>query len=237
RQAVTEVRLPASLTASELMRLNEDPDAFARELARPMPRPPAPAARRGTRFHAWVESRFEALRLPMLEPDELPGTDAEIEDERDLEALKEAFERTDYARRTPYRVEAPFQLALAGRVVRGRIDAVYRESGGEEVRYEIVDWKTHRAPTADPLQLAVYRLAWAEQRGVPVESVTASFLYVRTGEVVRPDPLPGRAELERLLSGEFADEADEEGSSGPPGVSGSTEAGSPSAHRHPRAGG
>ncbi|MFC8372270.1 UvrD-helicase domain-containing protein [Streptomyces sp. NPDC057239] len=202
RESVTEVRLPASLTASELLRLAADPDGFAQELARPMPRPPQPAARRGTRFHAWVEARFEELTLPMLDPDELPGGDAEISDERDLEALKEAFERTEYAHRTPHRVEAPFQLSIAGRVVRGRIDAVYRKDDGDGTTYEIVDWKTGRDRTADPLQLAVYRLAWAEQQGVPPETVTTAFLYVRTGEIVRPGPLPGRAELERLLLGE-----------------------------------
>ncbi|WP_340376325.1 UvrD-helicase domain-containing protein [Streptomyces sp. SS7] len=204
RRSVTDVPLPTTLTASQVLRLAEDPDGLAQELARPMPRPPQPAARRGTRFHAWVEARFEALTLPFLEPDELPGADAEIADERDLEDLKEAFERTEYARRTPYRVEAPFQLALAGRVVRGRIDAVYRQQDGDTTTYEIVDWKTHRARTADPLQLALYRLAWAEQQGVPVESVTAVFLYVRTGEVVRPRDLPDRAALERLLRGEEA---------------------------------
>ncbi|AQS67656.1 ATP-dependent DNA helicase [Streptomyces pactum] len=199
RESVTEVPLPASLTASQLLALSADPDGFAQELARPMPRPPQPAARRGTRFHAWVEARFEPLTLPLLEPEELPGSDAEITDERDLEFLKDAFERTEYARRTPYRVEAPFQLSLAGRVVRGRIDAVYKEGDGETVTYEIVDWKTNRAATADPLQLALYRLAWAEQQHVPLESVTAAFLYVRTGEVVRPDGLPDRAALENLL--------------------------------------
>ncbi|MFF5963573.1 UvrD-helicase domain-containing protein [Streptomyces collinus] len=199
RDSVTEVSLPASLTASQLMHLAADPDGFAQELARPMPRPPQPAARRGTRFHAWVEARFEELTLPMLEPEELPGSDAEIADEQDLEALKEAFERTEYARRTPHRVETPFQLAIGGRIVRGRIDAVYKEGDGEDATYEIVDWKTSRSRTADPLQLAVYRLAWAEQQGVPPESVTAAFLYVRSGEVVRPRDLPGRAALERLL--------------------------------------
>ncbi|MGC0329655.1 DNA helicase-2/ATP-dependent DNA helicase PcrA [Streptomyces sp. SAI-170] len=199
RRSVTEVPLPAALTASQLLHLAADPDGFAQELARPMPRPPQPAARRGTRFHAWVETRFEALTLPMLEPDELPGTDAEIADERDLEALKEAFERTPYAQRTPYRVEAPFQLAVAGRVIRGRIDAVYKDGDGETATYEIVDWKTGREGTADPLQLALYRLAWAQQQGVPLESVTAAFLYVRTGEVVRPQPLPDRTAIERLL--------------------------------------
>ncbi|MFE0801558.1 UvrD-helicase domain-containing protein [Streptomyces sp. NPDC058812] len=199
RESVTEVRLPASLTASQLLSLAADPDGFAQELARPMPRPPRPAARRGTRFHAWVEARFEPLTLPLLEPEELPGGDAEIADERDLEFLKDAFERTEYARRTPHRVEAPFQLSLAGRVVRGRIDAVYKEGDGATATYEIVDWKTNRAGTADPLQLALYRLAWAEQQHVPLESVTAAFLYVRTGEVVRPDGLPDRAALENLL--------------------------------------
>ncbi|MYS49305.1 UvrD-helicase domain-containing protein [Streptomyces sp. SID6013] len=202
RESVTEVPLPASLTASQLLSLAADPDGFAQELARPMPRPPQPAARRGTRFHAWVEARFEALKLPLLEPEELPGGDAEIADEQDLEFLKDAFERTEYARRTPFRVEAPFQLSLAGRVVRGRIDAVYKEGDGESATYEIVDWKTNRAATADPLQLALYRIAWAEQQGVPPTSVTAAFLYVRTGEVVRPEGLPDRTALEKLLLAE-----------------------------------
>ncbi|MFD6193898.1 UvrD-helicase domain-containing protein [Streptomyces sp. NPDC060275] len=202
RESVTEVPLPASLTASQLLSLAADPDGFAQELARPMPRPPQPAARRGTRFHAWVEARFEPLTLPLLEPEELPGGDAEIADDHDLEFLKDAFERTEYARRTPFRVEAPFQLSLAGRVVRGRMDAVYKEGDGDTATYEIVDWKTNRAATADPLQLALYRVAWAEQQDVPLASVTAAFLYVRTGEVVRPEGLPDRAALEKLLLAE-----------------------------------
>lgn len=202
REAIREIPVPASLTASEVLRLAADPEGFAQELARPMPRPPQPAARRGTRFHAWVETRFEELRLPLLGPEDLPGGapgEAEIADERDLDALKEAFERTEYAHRTPHRVEVPFQLTLAGRVVRGRIDAVYKEVDGDDVTYEIVDWKTSRTRTADPLQLAVYRLAWAELHDVPPESVKAAFLYVRSGETSRPAHLPGRAELERIL--------------------------------------
>ncbi|MER5280855.1 ATP-dependent DNA helicase [Streptomyces sp. NPDC002809] len=198
RATVRDVLVPASLSATQLLRLADDPDGFAQELARPMPRPPQPAARRGTRFHAWVESRFEELPLPMLGPDELPGgdeSDTDIADERDLAELKEAFERTPYARRTPYRVETPFQITLAGRVIRGRIDAVYRTGN----TYEIVDWKTSRANTADPLQLAVYRLAWAELHGLPLTDVTATFLFVRSGESVRPARLPGRPELERIL--------------------------------------
>ncbi|MBJ3812188.1 ATP-dependent DNA helicase [Streptomyces flavofungini] len=218
RESVRDVLLPTTLTASQLLRLAGDPDALAQELARPMPRPPQPAARRGTRFHAWVEARFEELRLPMLGPEELPGGgpgEAEIADERDLEALKAAFERTEYARRTPHRVEYPFQLALAGRVIRGRMDAVYKTGDGDDTTYEILDWKTGHTQDADPLQLAVYRLAWAEQHGVPPDSVGAAFLYVRSGETVRPANLPGRAELERMLLGEAA-EADGQRGERPP---------------------
>lgn len=214
RRGVTDVPLPASLTATQLLHLAADPDGLAQELARPMPRPPQPAARRGTRFHAWVESRFEELTLPMLEPEELPGSEAEIAGERDLEALKDAFERTEYARRTPYRVETPFQLSIAGRVVRGRIDAVYKEGDGDEATYEILDWKTSSTRTADPLQLAIYRLAWAERQGVPLEAVTAAFLYVRGGEVVRPEGLPDRAALERLLLEEPGAQAESPGAQG-----------------------
>ncbi|WP_262055793.1 ATP-dependent DNA helicase [Streptomyces sp. STR69] len=214
RRGVTDVPLPASLTATQLLHLAADPDGLAQELARPMPRPPQPAARRGTRFHAWVESRFEELTLPMLEPEELPGSEAEIADERDLEALKDAFERTEYARRTPYRVEAPFQLAIAGRVVRGRIDAVYKQGDGDGATYEILDWKTSSTRTADPLQLAIYRLAWAERQGVPLEAVTAAFLYVRGGEVVRPEGLPDRAALERLLLEEPGAQVESPGAQG-----------------------
>ncbi len=228
RATVRDVPLPSSLSASQLLWLAADPDGFTRELARPMPHPPRPAARRGTRFHAWVESRFEELTLPVLGPDELPGgayghearaQDAageaeQIADEDDLEALKEAFARTPYARRTPYRIEVPVQLTLAGRVVRGRIDAVYRTRGPEGDRYEIIDWKTHHAQTADPLQLALYRVAWAEQHGLPLSAVDAAFLYVRSGETVRPQRLPDRAGLERILLGEHDRAAGEEDGGG-----------------------
>ncbi|MEU9250868.1 ATP-dependent DNA helicase [Streptomyces sp. NPDC048270] len=208
RAAVRDVELPAALSASQLLRLAADEQGFARDLARPMPRPPQPAARQGTRFHAWVESRFDELPLPLLDvldpATELPGSDQEVADEADLDFLKAAFERSEYADRPPHRMEAPVQLTLAGRVIRGRIDAVYRTDTG----YEIVDWKTGRTTEADPLQLAVYRLAWAEATGTPLEQVTAAFLHVRSGRVIRPRDLPDRARLERILQGKSDTDSD-----------------------------
>ncbi|MGW7438956.1 UvrD-helicase domain-containing protein [Streptomyces sp. NPDC054849] len=209
RAAVRDVELPAALSASQLLRLAADEQGFVRDLARPMPKPPQPAARQGTRFHAWVESRFDELPLPFLDVldpvTDLPGagSDQEIADEADLDSLKAAFERTPYADRPPHRMEAPVQLTLAGRVIRGRIDAVYKTTTDEDGdAYEIVDWKTGRTTEADPLQLAVYRLAWAEATNTPLSRVTAAFLHVRSGRVIRPRNLPDRARLERILQGE-----------------------------------
>jgi DNA helicase-2/ATP-dependent DNA helicase PcrA len=197
RAGVAEVRvlpLPASLPATSVRRLLDDPTGFARDLARPMPRPPSRAAGFGTRFHAWVEQRFGQQQV--LDPDDLPGRgDAGIEDDADLREVIERFEAGPFADRVPAAVEAPFALVVDGQVVRGRIDAVYAEP---DSGWLVVDWKTNRDQTADPLQLAIYRLAWAELAGVPVERVRAAFHYVRTGETVEPE-LPDRAALDSLL--------------------------------------
>jgi DNA helicase-2/ATP-dependent DNA helicase PcrA len=198
---VVEVPLPTSLSATALARLRDDREAFARELARPMPRPPSPAARFGTRFHAWVEARFGQQEL--VDPDELPGrADAGIDDGDDLQELVLLFEKGEFADRVPVAVEPPFALVLAGQVVRGRIDAVYAEDTVDGPGYLLVDWKTGRHEDADPLQLAIYRVAWSELTGTPVERVRAGFYYVRSQRLVEPTGLDDRAALERLLRGD-----------------------------------
>ncbi|HSE56407.1 MAG TPA: ATP-dependent DNA helicase [Nocardioidaceae bacterium] len=190
-----EVPLPSSLSATALARLRDDPSAFAADLARPMPRKPSSSARFGTRFHAWVEARFGQQQLVGL--DEVPGRgDAGIDDEADLKDLVEQFSQGPFADRVPFAVEPPFALVLAGQVVRGRIDAVYETERG----FLVVDWKTNREQTADALQLAIYRVAWAELQGVPLDRVEAAFYYVRTGRLVSPpEALRTREDLEALL--------------------------------------
>jgi DNA helicase II / ATP-dependent DNA helicase PcrA len=198
RARVVDVPLPGSLSATALSRLRADPETFARELARPMPRQPSPAARFGTRFHAWVEARFGQQDL--FDPDELPGQgDSGIDSDDDLAELIATFEHGPFADRAPHAVEAPFALVLDGQVVRGRIDAVYADEGPPG-GFLVVDWKTSRTDDADELQLALYRLAWAELAGVPVDNVRAAFYFVRSGRIVEPDGLPARADLEALLT-------------------------------------
>ena len=134
--------LPTSLSATALSRLRDEPEAFARELARPMPRQPSPAARFGTRFHAWVEARFGQQDL--FDPEDLPGqADAGIDADADLaELIATLRDRARSPTGRPYAVEAPFALVLDGQVVRGRIDAVYAERPTAD--FLVVDWKTNR---------------------------------------------------------------------------------------------
>jgi DNA helicase-2/ATP-dependent DNA helicase PcrA len=191
---VQTVPWPATMSATAAMALEKDPDQFARDLARPMPRRPSGAARFGTRFHAWVEAHYGQQTL--LDPTELPGRgDVDLESDEELEQVKEAFRLSPYADLTPAQIEAPFSLVLGGQQFVGRIDAVFQTPDG----FEVVDWKTNKQASADELQLAIYRLAWAELRGIDPATVTGAFYYVRLGEVRRFDDLPGRAELERRL--------------------------------------
>jgi DNA helicase-2/ATP-dependent DNA helicase PcrA len=202
RRVVTvDVPLPRRLTASQVVMLAADPDGFAASLARPLPRRPQPAARRGSRFHAWVEERHAGVAL--LDADDLPGaSDPELSDD-DLQALQQRFLASEWADRRPVAVEAPFELMAGGRLVRGRIDAVYGDDDADgTTRYDVIDYKTGTPPpdfAAASLQLSVYRLAWADLAGVDPARVNAGFLYVRDMRLKRPDRLLDRAELAELL--------------------------------------
>ena len=203
RASVREVELPRRLTASQVVALAEDPDAFAQSLARPMPRRPQPQARRGSRFHAWVEQLYAAA--PLLEPDDLPGSGDDDISDADLAALQQRFLDSGWAERRPVAVEQAFELLVGGRLVRGRIDAVYPvlDSGGATVGYEVVDYKTGVLPpdfAAASLQLSVYRLAWADLAGCDPATVSAAFLYIRTGTLKAPDRLLTRDELANVLA-------------------------------------
>jgi len=200
RDGPLEVAVPAHLSVSQLVVLRRDPQGLARSLRRPLPQRPAPFARRGTAFHAWLEQRFGSARL--LDVDELPGAaDDDAAADEELAALQQAFLEGEWADRTPVEVEVPFATTIAGTVVRGRMDAVFAEPGG---RFDVIDWKTGRRPgraaaSAAAVQLAAYRIAWASLAGVPVSRVRAGFHYVREGVTVRPTDLPDADGLAALL--------------------------------------
>jgi DNA helicase-2/ATP-dependent DNA helicase PcrA len=193
--------LPAQLSVSTLVELGRDPDAVAQRLRRRLPTRPDPHALLGTAFHDWVQRFFHAERL--FDLDDLPGAvDRDAGDADDLADLQAAFAVSPWAARTPIDVEVPFDMVIGGRVVRGRIDAVFADDDGGTT---VVDWKTGEPPDTPEakehaaIQLAVYRLAWAQLHGSPVESVRAAFHYVRSGQTVTPDTLPGADDLVALL--------------------------------------
>ncbi len=140
-------------------------------------------------MHTWIETQYGQQSL--LDPDDLPGAaDFDISSDEALAELKEAFGRSAFANRQPYAVERAFAIVLGGRVVRGRIDAVFESNG----RFDVIDWKTGSAEHTDAWQLALYRLAWSQIAQVPLEHIDAGFLMIATGELLRP-VLPDLSEL------------------------------------------
>ncbi len=207
RGATVDVELPAQLSVTQLVELRADPDRLAQALRRPLPREPAPWARRGTAFHTWLEQRWHTQAL--LDVDELPGAaddTADSADGTDLAELRAAFEASVWAQRTPAEIEVPFEMTVAGRVLRGRMDAVFAEPDGG---WLVVDWKTGSpksgaAAVAAAVQLAAYRLAWARLAGLPddeLHRVRAAFHYVRPDVTAEPAALLDAAGLRDLIAG------------------------------------
>jgi DNA helicase-2/ATP-dependent DNA helicase PcrA len=194
-----EVKVPRHLSASGVVSFADDPQAFARDLRRPMPSPPAQAARRGTAFHAWVEEHF--ARAAFVDLLDLPGSaDHHPADDEELPLMKERFLASEWAHRSPVAIEIAIETTVAEMAVRGRIDAVFPRAGGG---FTVVDWKTGAKPSGDraairAVQLGAYRLAFARLRGVPPNRVDAAFYYAGTGETVFPD-LPDEEQLEALM--------------------------------------
>jgi len=194
-----DVPLPGHLAVTDLVTLARDPLSLARRVRRPVPTRPAPLARRGTAFHAWLEERYGGERL--LDLDELPGAaDEDAAPDDELALLQERFLASAWADRSPEEVEVAFETVVGGVVVRGRIDAVFADPDGG---WTVVDWKTGDPPrdgTAAAVQLAAYRLAWAELSGTPVEQVRAAFHYVRQDRTVAPVDLLDAAGLHALVA-------------------------------------
>ncbi len=205
RRARREVVLPLHLSASQMVSLAADPDRLADRLRRPMPQQPNPQTRRGSTFHAWLEQRFAAGAL--VDVDELPGAADDASTDEDLAALQQRFLASAWAERVPEAVEVAVETPVAGRMLRGRIDAVFRRADGG---WDVVDWKTGVPPSgpdesaARAVQLAVYRLAWSALAGVDLDRVGAAFFYAATGETVRPVDLLDAAGLAAVITDALA---------------------------------
>ncbi|CAN5218003.1 ATP-dependent DNA helicase [soil metagenome] len=200
------VDLPTRVSASRFKDFVSDPAGVAASLRRPMPERPYRATRLGTLFHEWVEQRYgvhgtaEELDAVAIELDGDESVPGDRVDPDGLSGLRETFERSEFATLTPEEVEIEIHLILDGEVIVCKLDAVYRIDG----RYRVVDWKTGKAPrdAADleskQLQLALYRQAFAEWKGIDPLVIDAVFYYVTEDRIIRPERIYDRDELVAL---------------------------------------
>ncbi len=199
--AATDVKglqpvVPDVLSATTLVRL-EAGELDAWDLARPVPERSTASRRLGTEVHRLIEEKTRGI-APYPEDGELdePG---EVSSEAVMVELLTNWSSLGYGEREPATlpsgepmVELPFTLKRAGRIVRGRIDAVYRTGDG----LEIVDFKTgRRFEPAEPDQLSIYAEALQANGLVPAgATVKLTYAFLDGGSPVsrmwsRPAPV------------------------------------------------
>ncbi|MGA0883337.1 MAG: PD-(D/E)XK nuclease family protein [Candidatus Nanopelagicales bacterium] len=191
---IKKVQVPTNLNVTKTIDLMKDPEGFAKELLRPMPAKPFVQTKRGTQFHLWVENFYKQSGL--WDPYDLPGADAQDSlDETELKLMQENFKNSSWAQLKPLEVEWDFDIKIANRFIKGRVDAVFKI----ENKILIVDWKTGQKENSNPLQLAIYRLAWFNRFATDLADISAAFVYLPSLEKVEPDYLPNLAEIEELF--------------------------------------
>ncbi len=173
--------VPVALSVTSLVSYARCPRQFYWSIVRPLPRRPSAAARIGVEVHRRIELRANRqLRLlePEPEPSAAPGEWGDVSPSS-AQALEASFMLSPFAELDPDRVEAPFVLAVGSRLVRGRVDAVYRRDG----KVELVDFKTGRRPAAGDggatTQLDLYALAAVQAWREDPESLRTTFCYLR----------------------------------------------------------
>jgi DNA helicase-2/ATP-dependent DNA helicase PcrA len=203
RKDYLTVTLPNRLSVSTLLYLAKEPQELAIRIRRPMPNHIDKYARRGTEFHLWLENHFKHPSL--ISMDELFNqgvTKFEKEKDAPLDKLQKAWLASDWASKNPIDIEVGFETMINQTLIRGRIDAVYQR--GVDL-YEVVDWKTGKVKDGSDLenaaiQLAMYRLAYAKLKSVPIANVSAAFHYVSENQTVRPSDILDESDLIELIS-------------------------------------
>ena len=197
---------PTRIAASRYKEFVSDYAGTVARIARPLPERPFRQTRLGTLFHAWVEQRSgrigtaRSLDDALWELDEdAAATTASAEDAEVLAKLQANFAASEWGALSPIEVETEIDFPIAegvagldGRphVVICKLDAVYRrdDRGG---RIEIVDWKTGAPPCTAAereermLQLQLYRRAYHEKHGVPLDQIDVALYYVADDLVLR----------------------------------------------------
>ena len=173
-------RVPATAISS----LIEDGHSWVQHKRRPLPTPPQRSSLLGTIFHMWVEKQ---LHLTTGELWDEPVIGAEVmsaHEQRRLAEMQRNFHSLELSALTPIAIEEPFALTPTGVSIQGRIDAVFRDSDGNDI---VIDWKTSRVPGEETTheqwkyyarQLYLYRLAWAKKCATAPENIHARVVFL-----------------------------------------------------------
>jgi DNA helicase-2/ATP-dependent DNA helicase PcrA len=198
RVDLTSVRVepPRILSVIQVLDYARCPRDFYWSVVRPLPSAPKPAARLGSVVHRLLERR--ARNLPdLLDTDDRPGGHLAPEL---IERASRNLAATRYASLPPPEAEAGVILRLGPWVIRGRIDAIFRQPGAEGAEVELVDWKTGQRvdETMGGLdQLAVYALALRELGKLPGDRCLVSYCYLGGEEPVTDTRTLGPADLDQ----------------------------------------
>ncbi len=156
---------------------------------------PADVRRRG-RFELLLEDAAGYLRHRSLHALQFR--------ERALESLERYWQLDERSEAEPVWFERSFAFKIGPHLLRGRVDRVDRHPDGS---FELIDYKTGKAKTADELredvQLSVYQMGARESW--QLETSAQSYFYVLTGEKV---PVTHSAEELERVSGTVATIAD-----------------------------
>lgn len=214
--SINTVELPIRINASGFKDYLVEPEEAAARLQRPIPLQPFAATRAGTIFHNMMEERFAALsRATFSDPTaddyqsiaeqgqqiaamQLSAIDLAAHRDK-VSALQETFSKSRWANQIPADTEIEIQLAIGNNIFICKLDAVFATADGG---YEVVDWKTGKKPaTKDEaaqraLQLALYRMAYAQYKKLNPDNVTATLYYVEDDFELKPDLLSREQLLE-----------------------------------------
>lgn len=214
-----EVPLTVRINASGFKNYVTAPAKTAAGILRPVPEQPFKATRAGTIFHNLMEQRYaDVVRVASEAPDiDLQEVGEQVwaqqltqvnlaDHAATVAEFQATFEKTKWASMLPEAIEIEIQLAIGANIFICKLDAVFPNGTAPDGSplYEVVDWKTGVAPkdkqevAERSLQLALYRLAFAELRGLPIENISACLYYVTDDQTVTPDHLLGREEILEL---------------------------------------
>lgn len=171
-----------------------------RSIVRPLPRAVSVSAASGTIFHDWAY-QYLVSSGTVLNADELMVESrvslreqarewslSENTQDRQLALWAERFMLSPWQQRKALWAEQQIVAAVQGRILNGKIDAVFAGSldadSKHDTRYTIVDWKTGSRPLTQKeqseklIQLDFYRLLFSSYTQISLESIDATLYYL-----------------------------------------------------------